>query len=76
MADAGGGDASQGAAEAVVVVVDDGGAEAEAEDDEADEAFGVFSSSLHAATHGSTRAIQTSTTHRRERAIGAVLHRR
>jgi hypothetical protein len=77
MADEGGGDASHGAAEAVVeVVVDDGAAEAEADEEDTDAAPGLFLSSLHAASGNSTTAMQTSTTHRRERAIGAVLHRR
>ena len=76
MADAGTGDASHGPAEAnVVVVVVDGAVEAEAEEDDTDAADG-FLSLLHAATGNNTSAAQTSRTHRRERAIGAVLHRR
>jgi hypothetical protein len=76
MADAGTGDALQGPEDAGAVVVVNGGLEAEADDDNSGAAEGRFESLLHAASGNSAGTAQASTTNRRERAIGAVLHRR
>jgi hypothetical protein len=77
IAEVGGGGASHVADDDDVdSVLVDGGVDAEAEDEGADNdaASGLLESLLQAVSGSSTT--QTSTTHRRERAIEAVLHRR
>ena len=77
MAEAGGGSASHATdADGVGSVLVDGEVDADAEDEGADNdaASGLLESLLQAVRCSSTT--QTSTTHGRERAIEAVLHRR